>query len=72
MIGNLVVAGFARALIRIGLEKLKVDPALALGTFRDHHDVFGFFAFLNRLASVMCWAARRRSDMIDLDVTGPK
>ena len=47
MIGNLVVAGFAGALIPIGLEKLKVDPALASGTFvTTTTDVFGFFAFL--------------------------
>ena len=53
MIGNLVVAGFAGALIPIGLEKLKVDPALASGTFvTTTTDVFGFFAFLG-LASVM-------------------
>ncbi len=53
MIGNLVVAGFAGALIPIGLEKLKVDPALASGTFvTTTTDVFGFFAFLG-LASLM-------------------
>ncbi len=47
MIGNLVVAGFAGALIPIGLEKLGVDPALASGTFvTTTTDVFGFFAFL--------------------------
>ena len=53
MIGNMVVAGFAGALIPIGLEKLKVDPALASGTFvTTTTDVFGFFAFLG-LASLM-------------------
>jgi magnesium transporter len=47
MIGNLAVAGFAGALIPIGLEKLGVDPALASGTFvTTTTDVFGFFAFL--------------------------
>jgi magnesium transporter len=52
-IGNLVVAGFAGALVPIGLEKLGVDPALASGTFvTTTTDVFGFFAFLG-LASVM-------------------
>ena len=52
MIGNLVVAGFAGALIPIGLEKLGVDPALASGTFvTTTTDVFGFFAFLG-LASL--------------------
>ena len=58
MIGNLVVAGFAGALIPIGLEKLGVDPALASGTFvTTTTDVFGFFAFLG-LASVMLAADR--------------
>jgi magnesium transporter len=53
MVGNLVVAGFAGALIPIGLEKLGVDPALASGTFvTTTTDVFGFFAFLG-LASQM-------------------
>jgi magnesium transporter len=53
MIGNLVVAGFAGALIPIGLEKLGVDPALASGTFvTTTTDVFGFFAFLG-LATLM-------------------
>ena len=47
MIGNLIVAGFAGALIPIALEKLGVDPALASGTFvTTTTDVFGFFAFL--------------------------
>jgi magnesium transporter len=53
MIGNLVVAGFAGALVPIGLEKLGVDPALASGTFvTTTTDVFGFFAFLG-LASLL-------------------
>jgi magnesium transporter len=53
MVGNLVVAGFAGALIPIGLEKLGVDPALASGTFvTTTTDVFGFFAFLG-LASLL-------------------
>jgi magnesium transporter len=53
MIGNLVVAAFAGALIPIGLEKLGVDPALASGTFvTTTTDVFGFFAFLG-LASLV-------------------
>ena len=53
MIGNLVVAGFAGALVPIGLEKLGVDPALASGTFvTTTTDVFGFFAFLG-LATLM-------------------
>jgi magnesium transporter len=53
MIGNMVVAGFAGALVPIGLEKLGVDPALASGTFvTTTTDVFGFFAFLG-LASLL-------------------
>jgi magnesium transporter len=53
MIGNLIVAGFAGALIPIALEKLGADPALASGTFvTTTTDVFGFFAFLG-LASLM-------------------
>ena len=50
--GNMVVAGFAGVLIPLGLERLKVDPALASGTFvTTITDVFGFFAFLG-LASI--------------------
>jgi magnesium transporter len=53
MIGNLIVAGFAGALVPIALEKLGADPAVASGTFvTTTTDVFGFFAFLG-LASVM-------------------
>lgn len=53
MIGNLVVAGFAGALMPIALERLGADPALASGTFvTTTTDVFGFFAFLG-LASLL-------------------
>lgn len=53
MVGNLIVAGFAGALIPIALEKLGADPALASGTFvTTTTDVFGFFAFLG-LASLL-------------------
>lgn len=53
MVGNLIMAGLAGALIPIGLEKLGVDPALASGTFvTTITDVFGFFAFLG-LASLL-------------------
>jgi magnesium transporter len=53
MVGNMIVAGFAGALVPIALEKLGADPALASGTFvTTTTDVFGFFAFLG-LASVM-------------------
>ena len=54
MIGNMVVAGFAGALIPIGLERLGVDPALASGTFvTTITDVFGFFAFLGLAALLL-------------------
>jgi magnesium transporter len=53
MIGNMVVAALAGVLIPIGLERLKLDPALASGTFvTTITDVFGFFAFLG-LAGTM-------------------
>jgi magnesium transporter len=53
MIGNLIVAGFAGALVPIALERLGADPAVASGTFvTTTTDVFGFFAFLG-LASLM-------------------
>ena len=53
MVGNLIVAGFAGALIPIALDRLGADPALASGTFvTTTTDVFGFFAFLG-LASLM-------------------
>jgi magnesium transporter len=53
MIGNMVVAALAGVLIPIGLERLKLDPALASGTFvTTITDVFGFFAFLG-LAGAM-------------------
>jgi magnesium transporter len=53
MVGNMVVAAFAGVLIPIALERLKLDPALASGTFvTTITDVFGFFAFLG-LAGLM-------------------
>ncbi|MFO1207732.1 MAG: magnesium transporter [Amaricoccus sp.] len=53
MTGNMVMAAFAGVLIPIALEKLKVDPALASGTFvTTITDVFGFFSFLG-LAGVL-------------------
>ncbi len=53
MVGNMVVAAFAGALIPIALDRLKLDPALASGTFvTTITDVFGFFAFLG-LAGLM-------------------
>jgi magnesium transporter len=53
MVGNMVVAGFAGALVPIALEKLGADPAVASGTFvTTITDMFGFFAFLG-LAAVL-------------------
>ncbi len=53
MIGNMVVAAFAGVLIPILLDKAKLDPALASGTFvTTITDVFGFFAFLG-LAAIL-------------------
>jgi magnesium transporter len=53
MVGNMVVAAFAGVLIPIALERLRLDPALASGTFvTTITDVFGFFAFLG-LAALM-------------------
>jgi magnesium transporter len=53
MIGNMIVAGFAGALVPIALDRLGLDPALASGTFvTTITDVFGFFAFLG-LAGLM-------------------
>ena len=47
MIANLLVAGLAGILIPVVLDRLKLDPALASGTFvTTVTDVMGFFAFL--------------------------
>lgn len=54
MIGNLFVAGLAGILIPIGLDKLKIDPALASGAFvTTVTDVVGFFAFLGLAATLL-------------------
>ncbi len=53
MVINLAVAALAGVLVPIGLHKLKLDPALASGTFvMTLTDVVGFFAFLG-LATVI-------------------
>lgn len=53
MIINLFVAGFAGVMVPIFLDKLRVDPALASGTFvMTVTDVVGFLAFLG-LASLI-------------------
>ena len=47
MVGTMVAAGLAGILIPIGLERLKVDPALGSGAFvTTVTDVVGFFTFL--------------------------
>lgn len=51
MVINLLSAGLAGILIPLGLEKLKIDPALASGVFLTTvTDVVGFFAFLGLAA----------------------
>ncbi len=53
MIINLVVAGLSGVLVPVMLDKMKIDPALASGTFvTTVTDVVGFFAFLG-LATVI-------------------
>ena len=47
MVLNLVVAGLAGTLIPLGLQRFKIDPAVASGVFLTTvTDVVGFFAFL--------------------------
>ena len=47
MVVNLMVAGLAGTLIPLGLNKLKIDPAVASGVFLTTiTDVIGFLAFL--------------------------
>lgn len=54
MVGNMLVAGLAGIMIPIGLDKLKVDPALASGAFvTTVTDVVGFFAFLGLAAALL-------------------
>ncbi|QFS82309.1 Magnesium transporter MgtE [Roseivivax sp. THAF40] len=54
MIINMVAAALAGIGIPIVLEKLKVDPALASGTFvTTVTDVVGFFAFLGLASAVL-------------------
>lgn len=54
MIINLLVAGLAGIVIPVVLERLKLDPALASGTFvTTVTDVIGFFAFLGLATLVL-------------------
>ena len=47
MVVNMVVAGLAGTLIPLGLDRLKIDPAVASGVFLTTvTDVIGFLAFL--------------------------
>jgi magnesium transporter len=51
MVVNLVAAGFCGTMIPIGLERLKLDPAIASTVFvTTVTDVIGFFAFLGLAA----------------------
>lgn len=53
MVVNLLVAGLAGILVPVTLNRLKLDPALASGTFvTTVTDVVGFLAFLG-LASLV-------------------
>lgn len=51
MIVNMVCAGLAGILIPVGLERLKIDPAIASSAFvTTVTDIVGFFAFLGLAA----------------------
>lgn len=51
MVVNMMVAGLSGTLVPLGLEKLKIDPAVASGVFLTTiTDVVGFFAFLGLAA----------------------
>ncbi|WP_343564866.1 magnesium transporter [Kiloniella sp. b19] len=51
MIINMIVAGLSGTLIPIGLDRLKIDPAIASSVFLTTvTDVIGFFAFLGLAA----------------------
>ena len=54
MMVTMLVAGLAGVLIPLGLEKAKVDPALASGAFvTTVTDVVGFFVFLGLAGIVL-------------------
>ena len=54
MVLNLMVAGLVGTLIPLGLERIKVDPAVASGVFLTTvTDVVGFFVFLGLATLVM-------------------
>ncbi|QPM90975.1 magnesium transporter [Pseudooceanicola algae] len=54
MVINMLVAGLAGTMVPVVLDRLKVDPALASGTFvTTVTDVVGFFAFLGLAGLVL-------------------
>ncbi|MEX0758729.1 MAG: magnesium transporter, partial [Tistlia sp.] len=54
MVVNMLSAGLFGTLIPLGLEKLKIDPAVASGVFLTTvTDVVGFFAFLGLAAVIL-------------------
>jgi magnesium transporter len=54
MVVNMVVAGLSGTLVPLGLEKLKIDPAVASAVFLTTiTDVVGFFAFLGLAAALI-------------------
>ena len=54
MIVNLIAAGLGGTLIPIGLERLRIDPAIASSVFLTTvTDVVGFFAFLGLAAAFL-------------------
>ena len=54
LIINLFIAGLAGILVPVTLDRLKLDPALASGTFvTTITDVVGFFAFLGLATAVL-------------------
>jgi magnesium transporter len=54
MVVNLIVAGLVGTLVPLGLERLRVDPAVASGVFvTTATDVVGFFSFLGLATLVL-------------------
>ena len=54
MVINLLVAGLSGVLVPLALDKARVDPALASGTFvTTVTDVVGFLAFLGLASMVL-------------------
>ncbi len=54
MVVNLFVAGLFGVLIPLGLDRMKIDPAVASSVFLTTvTDVVGFFAFLGLAAAIL-------------------